>query len=209
MIGGGAKVMNDTATIGELLTYWFGELNEHGVCSPKQSQLWFRYRDSTDDEIRSRFGEWVRRALAGELDHWEQTDEGLMALLLCQDQLTRNIFRGSPAAFSGDARALALAQSAVAAGRDRHLPSIHRVFLYVPYEHAEDLAVQNAGVDLFQDLLECCDDQVRDEIKGYGKYAEAHRDVIERFGRFPHRNDILQRDSTPGELAYLEKHGGF
>lgn len=201
--------MNDDATIAAILDYWFAVLDEDGVCAAQQHQLWFRYRNETDREIESRFGSWVEQALAGELQRWEESDAGLVALLLLLDQFTRNIYRGTAGAFSGDAAALALAMRAVATGCDKQLPAIHRVFLYIPYEHAEDLDVQNTGVKLFQDLHQCCTESIRDEIKGYLDYSVAHRDVIERFGRFPHRNRILQRCSNSDELAYLEKHGGF
>lgn len=201
--------MPQEAVIDAVLSFWFGKLNEHGMCTSGQQRLWFKYSDATDRDIESRFGDRVADALTGELDHWQETSRGLVALVILLDQLTRNIFRGTPGAFSGDKQALALAGEAVASGRDRQLPAIFRVFLYIPYEHSEDLAVQTAGVELLKDLAENCDEAIRSEIEGYLDYAVAHRNVIERFGRFPHRNGVLGRASTPEEQTHLEQHGGF
>lgn len=201
--------MNDTARISSILDFWFDELDGNGMCSREQQKLWFNPPPGTDDAIRSRFGAEVEQALAGRLDHWSDTAEGMTALVVLLDQFTRNIYRGTPAAFSGDEKALALADGAVADGGDRALPTIHRVFLYTPFEHAENLAAQQRGVDCFERLLAECPAAARERIAGFQRYMLAHRDVIEKFGRFPHRNAILGRDSSPEELAHLETHGGF
>jgi uncharacterized protein (DUF924 family) len=201
--------MTDNDGIAEILRYWFSRLDENGLSPPAQHQLWFQSRPETDTHMRKQFGEAVRSALAGRLDHWAREPDGLMALALLLDQFTRNIFRGTPGAFSGDARALGLAQSAVNEGIDRSMPAIHRVFLYIPYEHSEDLEVQERGILCFDRLLEDSPADVREALLGYREYAVAHRDVIAQFGRFPHRNTILGRQSTPAELLHLERHGGF
>ena len=201
--------MNDTARIQSILNFWFDELDGDGMCSPDQQKLWFNPPPGTDDAIRRRFGTDVEAALAGELDHWADSAAGLVALVLLLDQFTRNIYRGTPAAFSGDASALALADEAVAQGRDSALPAIQRVFLYTPFEHAEDLDAQQRGVRCFERLLEDCPAPARERLAGFQRYMLAHRDVIGLFGRFPHRNVILGRKSTPEELAHLETHGGF
>jgi len=192
--------------IEQIHRFWFGALDEQGFPATSRNKLWFQASDATDAEIRQRFGPLVTRALAGELDHWAAEDAGLVALLLALDQFTRNIYRGNPAAFAGDPAALALAQRAIAAGRHYALPSIHRVFLYLPLEHCENLAVQEECVRLFAELA---DTAGAERIEEFARFATAHRDVIARFGRFPHRNSILGRDSTAEELAYLEIHGGF
>lgn len=186
--------------------YWFGPLDQAGFAAPRQNRLWFRTSEETDTTLRSRFGHLVTRALAGESYHWAATDKGLVALILLLDQFTRNIFRGTPQAFAGDAAALELVQPLLASKRHEALPPIHQVFLFLPLEHCEDLATQEQCLRLLTELAGRSD---AERINEFARYALAHRDVIAQFGRFPHRNAVLGRDSTPEELAYLEKHGGF
>jgi uncharacterized protein (DUF924 family) len=194
------------AAIEKIHDYWFGELDDRGLCREDRNALWFTTREETDAVCRSRFGPLVAQALAGELEDWSLRDRGLVALILLLDQFTRNIYRGSARAFAGDGRALALAQHAIETGHYQRLPAIHQVFLYLPLEHSEDLEVQEECVTLFEELAAVTGSS---EIAGFTRYAVAHRDVIALFGRFPHRNAVLGRDSTPEELAYLEKHRGF
>ncbi len=201
--------MSGNERIADILAYWFDDLDQYGVCSPRQHQLWFQSRAETDAHIQTCYGELVAAALRGQLDHWAEHADGLIALVLLLDQFTRNIHRGTAQAFAGDSRALTLVQKAVAHGIDRGMPTIHRVFLYIPYEHSEDLEVQEQGIKLFDRLSENCHEQVRAEVDSYRDYAVAHRDVITRFGRFPHRNNSLGRESTAAEQQHLEQHGGF
>jgi uncharacterized protein (DUF924 family) len=192
--------------IQDIHEYWFGPLDAAGMARPEQHQLWFSASDATDADLRRRFGALVERALDGALHAWADDDAGLVALVLLLDQFTRNIFRGTPRAFAGDPQALALARQTVAAGRHRRLPAIHRVFLYLPLEHCEDLATQDECLRLFAELAR---DSGGESVAGFQRYALAHREVIAQFGRFPHRNAMLGRDSTPEELAHLASHGGF
>jgi uncharacterized protein (DUF924 family) len=194
------------AAIDGIHQYWFGELDEAGMAARDRHSLWFTASPETDEECRQRFDALVARAIGGELDDWADCDPGLIALVLLLDQFTRNIHRGTPAAFSGDGRALVLAQHAIATGHYRRFPAIHQVFLYMPLEHSEDLDAQEECVELFGELAAVTGSA---HIRDFARYAVAHRDVIARFGRFPHRNDILGRTSTREELAYLEQHGGF
>jgi len=194
------------ATIGEIHDFWFGPLDAHGCCVQDRHALWFGADAATDEACRQRFGTTLQRARAGGLDHWADSDAGLVALVLLLDQFSRNIHRGTALAFAGDARALALSTQAVDSGRHRRLPAIHRVFLYLPLEHCEALAVQERCVGLFRELEQ---DAGAERIAGFTRYAVAHRDVIARFGRFPHRNAILGRASSDAELAHLSRHGGF
>lgn len=192
--------------INAVLDYWFGPLDDQGMSAPERQQRWFRGGEAVDRYCRTEFGQLVETALAGGLQDWPDSNNGLVALVVTLDQFTRNIFRGTPAAFAGDERAVDLVRQAVAAGRDRDMPVIYRVFLYVPYEHSEDLAIQQEGVELFEDLLAVSGQEA---VAGYRDYAAAHRDVIARFGRFPHRNKILGRSSTDEEQRHLAQHGGF
>ena len=186
--------------------FWFGPLDEAGLCDPEKHDLSFKSNPQIDNMIRERFGELTARATAGELDHWADSDPGMVALVILLDQFNRNIHRGKPEAFAADEPALALAQHYIETGHYRRLPAIPQAFLYMPLEHAEDLEVQEECVTLFEELAAVTGSRL---ITDYIRYAAAHRDVIARFGRFPHRNAILGRASTAEELVYLETHGGF
>ncbi|MDX1733072.1 MAG: DUF924 family protein [Halioglobus sp.] len=192
-------------TIEDIHHFWFGELDENGMCCAAQHSLWFTRSDATDATVRERFGALLKRGAAGELDDWALTDRGLVALVVLLDQFSRNIHRDRPAAFAADPRALELALKVIEDGRHLRLPTIHRVFLYLPLEHAEDLQMQEQCVDLFRALSENGNEALQD----FTRYAVAHRDVIARFRRFPHRNAILGRSSSAEELDYLRTHGGF
>ena len=186
--------------------YWFGRLDEAGMCAADRNALWFNANAQDDAHCRERFHTLVDLAVAGDLDDWAAQDDSLVALLVLLDQFTRNIYRGTARAFSGDTRALTLAQETIASGRYQRLPAIHQVFLYMPLEHCEDPEVQEECVTLFEELAVVTGNA---QIASFTRYAVAHRDVIARFGRFPHRNAILGRESSPQELAYLEQHSGF
>jgi uncharacterized protein (DUF924 family) len=208
-----------TATIDAILTFWFGTLNEQGMCAPEQHALWFKSSETTDQLCREQFATRVHQAIAGELDHCATSDSGVIALILLLDQFTRNIFRGTPQAFVGDEHALGIAQDLIATGRHLNLPAIHRVFAYLPLEHSEKLQVQEQCLEMFAQLTAVQQGAVQQgavqqgavqqAFIGFERYAIAHRDVIAQFGRFPHRNAILGRTSTTEELDYLQTHGGF
>ncbi|MEI7444249.1 MAG: DUF924 family protein [Burkholderiales bacterium] len=187
------------ARIAAVLDVWFGLPGspERGTARPE----WFRKDDAFDAGIRARFGALLDDAAAGSLDGWAQTDAGALALAIVCDQFPRNLFRGDARAFALDPRALGLARRLVAEGRDLRFAPVERAFLYLPFEHSESLADQREAVRLFGLLR---DDP---QAGGYLQWAEKHLAVIERFGRFPHRNDALGRASTPEELAFLAQPG--
>ena len=195
-----------TDTITGIHDFWFGELDKDGLCKTDRNALWFGADEATDTRCRALFGASLALAQSGKLDSWESTDRGLIALVVLLDQFSRNIHRGTVHAFGGDPKALALAQDAIASGRHLRLPLIHRVFLYLPLEHSEELVLQNQCVALFEELALVSD---HPQLTSFTRYARAHRDVIAKFGRFPHRNAALERSSSPAEIAYLEQHGGF
>lgn len=193
-----------------VLSFWFGDFADSPEALGKRIAFWFGKSDATDALIRERFGSALEAASCGELDRLADTARGRLALLILLDQFSRNVHRGTPQAFENDPRALALALDGIDKGLDRELHLVERVFFYLPLEHAEDLAMQDRSVALFQRLL----DEAPAELKGYFAsfvdYAERHRDIIARFGRFPHRNAVLGRESTAEELAYLAQPGsGF
>jgi uncharacterized protein (DUF924 family) len=186
-----------------LLDFWFGapESPVHGTNRPE----WFRKDEAFDALIRERYGALLERGLRGELSGWAATQFGALAHVVLLDQFPRNAFRGTPRAFAGDARALAAAQVMVGAGQDGALPPVQRGFVYLPFEHAESLPMQDEAVRRFRALA-----AQAPEMAESLDYAERHRTIIERFGRFPHRNAILGRASTAEELEFLQQPGsGF
>jgi uncharacterized protein (DUF924 family) len=188
-----------------VLDAWFGAPGSPEFGHARR--LWFKKNADFDAALHERFGALLEEALAGELDGWSATPTGALALIVMLDQFTRNCFRGTPRAFAGDRQALKLARQLVCTRNELTLPTIHhRVFVYMPFEHDETLASQREGVRLHQTLF----DETRDkDVESGLEYAIRHVEVIERFGRFPHRNEILGRESTAEELAWLKKKGGF
>jgi uncharacterized protein (DUF924 family) len=182
----------------EVLGFWFGApgSREHGTVRT----LWFTKSDTTDALIRERFRELTERAIAGELDEWATTPRGALALIIVLDQFTRNIHRDTPRAFAGDAKALKIACKLVYSSRDRKLQPLERWFAYMPFEHSERLIDQYESVRLFEDLAS---DGVAEPLD----WAIKHFNVVKRFGRFPHRNEILGRASTPEEVEFLKEPG--
>lgn len=164
---------------------------------------WFRKDEAFDAAIRAGFGAEVEAALAG-TPPAAANDEELLARILLLDQFTRNIFRGTPHAFAGDAQALAIATQLVTSGRDKNLDPWQRWFAYLPFEHAESLLEQERAVALYAAL---CREAQGEAFGSAYDYAVKHRDIVARFGRFPHRNAILGRASTAEEIAFLKQPG--
>lgn len=190
---------------------WFG-VAPHDAAATLEAKrgLWFGKSPELDAGLRQRFLPLVRQARRGACASWAVAPRGALALLVLLDQLPRNMFRGSAEAFASDAQALRLALAVVDAGDDARLWPIERVFVYLPLEHAEDLAVQQRAVALFTALRDAMPTEQRQPFDGFLDYAVRHRDVIARFGRFPHRNDALGRASSEAEQAYLRQPGaGF
>ncbi len=177
----------------EILHFWFEET---------PPALWFQKSDDFDKQIHDRFSSAYKLAAEGLCDGWRDTADGALALCIVLDQFPRNMFRGHPDAFATDAKALGIAKFAIARGFDQTLPATRRRFLYLPFEHSEDLTDQDRSLSLFKSMQE-------DDPLGYD-YAVRHHEVISRYGRFPHRNAILGRQNTPEEDEYLAQPGaGF
>lgn len=187
-----------------LLDLWFGDGLQRGWPSAPRNDLWFSSTPAQDDELRAAFGADVQAALAGERDGWAATPLGRVALVLLLDQLPRNLFRRQAAAFAGDPRAQAQVQAALAAGEDATLPTIARVFLYLPLTHAESLPLQHECVRRFEGLCAAAAPGHQAALDDNLRYAVLHRDIVARFGRFPHRNDALGRECTAEELEFLK-----
>ncbi len=180
-----------------VIDFWFGS------DTPQAARAeWFRKDDAFDAAIRARFGVHLEVALAGGLDAWDATPHGALARIVVLDQFTRNAFRGSARAFAGDALALAAARAAVARGDDQAVTPVARAFFYLPFEHAEDAAAQAESLRLFGALAAAHPEQA-DLLE----WARRHAAVIERFGRYPHRNAALGRASTVEEIEFLRQPG--
>jgi uncharacterized protein (DUF924 family) len=165
---------------------------------------WFGGGADLDREIADRFGDQVALALAGRLTEWEADPLERLALVILLDQFPRNIHRGQALAFAGDARAQQLVTDALARGMDKQLPRVGRVFLYMPLMHAEDLRLQEEGVRLFRQLLADAPEALHAQLASSLKFAEQHRDIIARLGRFPYRNNALGRTNTALEFEFLK-----
>nr|WP_251701883.1 DUF924 family protein [Pseudomonas boanensis] len=190
-----------------LIDWWFGPPASANATAAARQGLWFGKQDSQDNEARQRFGSLVEAALEGGLGGWLEEPEGWLAVLLLLDQLPRMIFRDTPRAFAGDARAQLLVADGLARGREQQLAPIQQVFILLVLEHAEDLASQESAMYRFDHLLARADESERRLFEGFVDFAERHRQVIARFGRYPHRNAILGRPSTAEEIAFLQEPG--
>jgi uncharacterized protein (DUF924 family) len=188
----------------DALSFWFGEPAADAASMGVKFKRWFVGRADFDREIRDRFGDTVERALSGALDPWAQSVRGRLALIVLLDQFTRNVFRDDARAFSGDHHAQRLAVEALDTGLDSGLEPIERFFLITPLGHAEDLALQERSVAEGERLFNEVSDWQRPFFAKGAEQRRKHRDVIARFGRFPHRNAVLGRASSVEEEAFLD-----
>lgn len=176
----------------EVISFWFEE------CTPEQ---WFRRDDTLDRAIRERFYKTYQDITEEKTANWRATPQGRLAEVIVLDQFSRNMFRGTPKAFAEDARALRLAGQAISVGDDKKLPRAMRPFLYMPYMHSESKEAHRKALFLFLRLIPWG--------FGYFRYELKHKRIIDRFGRYPHRNRILGRQSTPAEEEFMKHHPGF
>jgi len=194
--------------IESVLDYWFGTLTE-GFASSHRRERWFPPGPEVDADIAKRFGHLIERAAASDLEEWSNTARGSLAYVLVTDQFPRQVYRGTARAFATDPLALRAAGVAIDAGHDRTLAFDERAFLYLPFEHSERLSDQARSVQLFTALRDDTPQGRRHLTGDYLRHARIHQDLIERFGRFPHRNAALGRSSTPEEVSYLQTASGF
>lgn len=203
--------MDDARTV---LDYWFGRGSTGAADLEARMRFWFggdmpEQRRQRDEEIRERFGELMVRAERGELAAWADGPRRRLALILLLDQFPRNVHRGTARAFATDPQALALALSGMQAGADAALAPAERLFFYMPLQHAESLEVQDESLAAYRRLLAESPQEDRGTFERALGYAELHRDIVRRFGRFPHRNRALGRTTTPEELAWLRDADSF
>ncbi len=200
---GGRSVRHESrrvkATPEEVLAFWFGREGEEGYGQFREA--WFSRDPAFDREIRDRFEDVYEEAVAGKLEAWKEEAQSCLALIVVLDQFPRNMFRGDARMYAADELALAAARHAVERAYDRELPPFQRMFVYLPFEHSENLENQRFSVELFRRLAE--ETGSEDLIV----YAMRHLEIVERFGRFPHRNEILGRRTTLEEAEFLKEPG--
>ena len=195
------------ATPEAVLDYWFGAPGTAREVAEPQSKLWFGKLPEKDRDVSERFTPTFNAATTGLLDDWATSPRGRLALVIVLDQFPHHIHRDTPEAFAQDAKALALSLAALATGEDKSLALIERVFLYLPLEHAESVAMQDLSVTQYQQLVDEASESERALFANFFDYAHKHREVVLRFGRFPHRNAILDRASSAEEIAFLKQPG--
>jgi uncharacterized protein (DUF924 family) len=188
----------------DVLAAWFGPPGSPPLVN---ADKWYRNDPAFDREITDRFVAVHELATRGLLDDWKQTPRGRLALVILFDQLSRNIFRGTPRAFAQDARACESTLEAIATGDEQALEIVERSFLYMPLMHAEDPDLQHKCIAAFERLKRAAPEPLRQYVESGLDYAKRHAEIVERFGRFPHRNAILGRTSTPEEVEFLKKPG--
>ena len=192
-----------TVTPQDVLSFWFEDAAQSPQTLGRRRAAWFRNAPAFDRECADRFAATLEDAARGCLDDWAGAPHGRLALVIILDQMPRNIHRGSPTAFMHDAEAAAHCIAAVESGQDQSLSRVERIFLYMPLQHIEDLGLQRRSIELFESLASGVDEAWREYFADAANSARLHHDIIERFGRFPHRNRILGRKSTEEEARYL------
>lgn len=194
----------------DILTFWFGLLDDNGMSAPLYQKRWFATDPGLDNELRQLFGADLSAAAKGHHLDWRETPEGRLALILLLDQFSRNIHRGTAQAFAQDHKAQQLVEEGLAIGHDQALAPAQRIFFYMPLMHAEDRALQALGVECFARLLRLVPAAIKPAIEDNLRFACLHRDIIYQFGRFPYRNKVLGRASSPEEQQWLaDNPGGF
>ncbi len=191
-----------------VLDFWFGPQAD-GFSDAFHRGRWYAFDPAFDQEIVSSFGATLAAAARGELGDWLQTPATCLAYILVTDQFSRQIHRRTANAFATDTRALDAARVGISQGWDRTLGYDERAFFYLPFEHSEELIDQHTAVGLFTQLRDETPQPHRHQTGEYLRHAHQHRDIVQRFGRFPHRNALIGRTSTPAELTHLESAGGF
>jgi uncharacterized protein (DUF924 family) len=187
-----------------ILHYWFGGAANDAEIVREKSALWWKQDPGVDAEIRRRFEMMLDAEIKNEFASWSSSPRGQLARVLLCDQFPRNMYRDSPRAFDYDERARKLAREALDAGRDKKLRPVERVFLYLPFEHSETVDDQTLSLRLYTELVEYVPETDRPTYQKFLEFARKHKEIIDRFGRFPHRNAILGRQSTAAEAEFLK-----
>jgi len=194
---------DDQLRIDRVLEFWFREKTMSAPHIDARMDVWFGTDPVFDLEIEKTFGNDMELAANGKLEHWTHSGKGRLALILLLDQFRRNVYRNTADAFSCDKTALKLCVEGAMKKMDKELTAIERVFFYMPLQHAESLRVQQKSADIYNRLAQAVSPTYRETFETVAQFAELHRDIIERFGRFPHRNQLLGRENTAEEEDYL------
>ena len=196
-----------TETISKIVAFWLGSSLENSKAAFSRKDWWYKGGRPVDEDIRARFGNLVPQACARQLMAWQTTPDGALALILLLDQFTRNLYRNTPQAYAGDACAFEVVTRAIEQKLDTPLPPVSRIWFYHPFHHAEDVEDQDRGLVLLNEIRQEASAEwqpyVEQSIKGWTR----HRNIVARFGRFPHRNEVLSRNSTDEELIFLKTNG--
>lgn len=184
--------MNSDSIHKEIIAFWFSN-----------KKNWFAKSKEFDGEVKEKFGPLIENAMEGGLKDWLESPDGTLAYILLLDQFTRNVFRGDAKAFSGDHFSEAASLGAIENGIDRKIELEHRTFVYMPLMHSEKKRVQEKSIEVFENLAR----EGGSDFEGTLKYAHSHKAIVDRFGRYPHRNEILGRSSTPEEKDFLNEPG--
>ncbi len=193
----------DLSRIEAILSFWFKEQELSAPQIDRRMDIWFGEDPVFDREIEEEFADDVARACEGKLDHWATEPHGRLALIILIDQFRRNIYRNSAEAFSKDRLALKLCVEGAVEKKDKSLTPIQRVFFYMPLQHAESARVQAKALELYNRLAESVSPTYQETFLTVAQFAELHKDIIDQFGRFPHRNKLLGRENTSEENEYL------
>ncbi len=197
--------MTEAAT--RVLSYWFGEGNEADIPSPKRSALWFSNDPALGEEIREKFADDIEAAAKGQYDDWRNQARSSLALLLLLDTFPRKVFYQTPLAYASDEKAIGVCLHGLSNEYDHALSLMERVFYYMPLQHSEVLNIQQASIEAYQSLFDLSLSETVEVFKTFFAVAVHHYDLIQRFGRFPDRNKLLGRQSTPEEEAFLVEIG--
>ncbi len=195
---------DDQLRIEAILSFWFREQSLSAPQIDQRMDTWFGENEGFDQEIREQFMDDVQKASNGELDHWAEHPRGRLALILLLDQFRRNIYRGQAEAFEKDATALKLCVEGALQKKDQGLTPIQRAFFYMPLQHAESRKAQKKSVALFDQLADAVSPTYRETFLTISSFAELHHDIVDQFGRFPHRNRVLGRENTAEENEFLD-----
>lgn len=194
---------DDQIRIDAILSFWFMEQELSAPQIDGRMDIWFGEDPLFDHEIAKEFSDDVDSASAGNLDHWAHEPRGRLALILLLDQFRRNIYRSSPDAYENDKAALKLCVEGAMEKKDQGLAPIHRAFFYMPLQHAESRKVQEKSREIYRRLAEAVSPTYKETFETIAQFADLHADIVERFGRFPHRNKLLNRENSPEEEEYL------
>ena len=199
----------ESERISEVLRFWFGDLRENELPPEEKQKTWWMKSEEFDRLVEEMFGDLVALAESGDLSSWLETPLGTLAFIIVTDQFPRNIHRDKPGAFSRDSLALRACRDGMEKGFDRGLHPVHRVFFYLPLMHSEDPETQRLSVKTYSGLEKEYESEprVRENLACSADFAGRHFDIIKRFGRYPHRNAALGRESTPGEIEFLKEPG--